>query len=309
VSETTATEREDEHRVLVMNPQSGSADHGPEVRGRAADHGFDVRETEEEGDAVDLAAEAAESGADVIAAAGGDGTLNEVICGIDRADAFEDVTFCAVPAGTGNNFAGNIGVTSIADAFTVADRGEERVIDLGRANDEPFINSCVGGLTADASVNTSSELKERIGVVAYVVSTLRTLSDFDGVPLQVETSDEIAEPWGGEALIVFVGNCRRPSEDGRTQANVEDGLFEVTIIEEEPTLDLVEEAVGRRLFGNEAVDIVQRRTPELTITTEVDEEINYSLDGEMISAADLHLATERRRLKIRVGDAYEPDPD
>ncbi len=292
-----------------MNPQSGSADHGPEIHGRAADHGFDVRETEGEGDAADLAAEAAEAGADVIAAAGGDGTLNEVVRGIDRADAFEDVTFCAVPAGTGNNFAGNVGVTSIADAFDVIERGEERVIDLGRANDEPFINSCVGGLTADASVNTSSELKERIGVVAYVVSTLRTLPEFDAVPLQVQTSDEIAEPWSGEALIVFVGNCRRPMRDGRTQANVEDGLFEVTVIEDEPAIDLVGDAVGRRLFGGDAVDIVQRHTPELTITTDADESINYSLDGEMISAADLHLVTERRRLKTRVGETYDPNPD
>ena len=310
MSDTPAGDREDEERVLVLNPNSGSADHGPEVRNRAAAHGFDVRVSEEPGDAVDLAAAAADEGADVIAAAGGDGTLNEVVCGIDRADGFEDVTFCAVPAGTGNNFAGNIGVNSIAAAFEVAETGEERVVDLGRANDELFLNSCVGGLTADASANTSDDLKERLGVTAYVVSTLRTIAEFDGVPIHIETSDEIAEPWSGEALIVMIGNCRRPpDESGRTQANAEDGLFEVTIVEEEPTLGLVEEAVGQRLFGSDAVDIVQRRTPELRITTEADDSVNYSLDGEMISAESLHATTEHRRLKLRVGDPYEPDPD
>ena len=310
VIDTPAGDREDEERVLVLNPNSGSADHGPEVRNRAAAHGFDVRVSEQPGDAVDLAAAAADEGADVIAAAGGDGTLNEVVRGIDRADGFEDVTFCAVPAGTGNNFAGNIGVNSIAAAFEVAETGEERVVDLGRANDEPFLNSCVGGLTADASANTSDDLKERLGVTAYVVSTLRTIAEFDGVSIHVETSDEIAAPWSGKALIVMVGNCRRPpDESGRTQANAEDGLFEVTIVEEEPTLGLVEEAVGQRLFGSDAVDIVQRRTPELRITTEADDSVNYSLDGEMISAESLHATTEHRRLKLRVGDPYEPDPD
>ncbi|NHN47058.1 YegS/Rv2252/BmrU family lipid kinase [Halostella sp. JP-L12] len=310
MSDTPAGDREDEARVLVLNPNSGSADHGPEVRNRAADHGFDVRVSEEPGDAVDLAAEAAKGGADVVAAAGGDGTLNEVVCGIDRADAFEDVTFCPVPCGTGNNFASNVGVGSIAAAFDAVETGEERAIDLGRANDEPFINSCVGGLTADASASTSADLKERIGVAAYAVSTLRTMAEFDGVPIHVETSDDIADPWSGEALIVMIGNCRRPpDESGRTQANVEDGLFEVTILEEEPAIDLVEDAIEQRLFGSEAVDVVTRRTPELRITTDADDPVNYSLDGEMISAESLHAATEHRRLKLRVGDAYAPDPD
>nr|WP_240451986.1 YegS/Rv2252/BmrU family lipid kinase [Halostella salina] len=298
----------DGERVLVLNPQSGSGDHAPEVHGRADEHGFEVRETAAAGDAVDFAAAAAESGADLIAAAGGDGTLNEVVRGIDRADAFDEVTFAAVPTGTGNNFAGNVGVRGISHAFELIDSGERRAIDLGYANGRPFLNSCVGGLTADASANTSPELKERLGVAAYVVSTLRTVTEFEGMPLHVETSDEIAETWRGDALIVLIGNCRRaPAGDGRTQANVEDGLLDVTIVEEAPTGDLARDAVVQRVLGADAAGTVRLLTPSLSLST-ADEEIAYSLDGEMIAAADLQVDTERRRLRLPVGDAYDPDP-
>jgi len=307
VSNTTSGD--DERRVLVLNPESGSGDHAPEVHGRANDHGFEVRETAAAGDAVEFARTAAEGGADLVAAAGGDGTLNEVVRGIDRADAIDDVTFAVVPTGTGNNFAGNVGIRGIRHAFEVIESGDRRTIDLGYANGQAFINSCVGGLTADASANTSSELKERLGIVAYVLSTLQTVAEFDGMPLHVETSDEIAETWRGDALIVLIGNCRRPPEgDGRTQANVEDGMLELTIVEEAPTGDLARDALVHRVFGPDAAGTVELRTPSLTVSTRGDE-VNYSLDGEMISPADLRVHTERSALRLPVGDAYEPDPD
>jgi len=305
VSNTTGGDGE---RVLVLNPQSGSGDHAPEIHGRANERGFEVRETAAAGDAVDFAAAAAADGADLIAAAGGDGTLNEVVRGIDRADALDEVTFAVVPAGTGNNFAGNVGIRGIRHAFELIESGERRTIDLGYANGQPFLNSCVGGLTADASVNTSSELKDRLGVVAYVLSTLRTATEFDGMPLHVETSDEIAETWRGDALIVLIGNCRRaPAGDGRTQANAEDGLLEVTIVEEAPTGDLARDAFAHRVLGADAAGTVTLRTPSMTVSTRGGE-INYSLDGELIAAADLQVRTERRRLRLPVGDAYDPDP-
>ncbi|WP_237560587.1 diacylglycerol/lipid kinase family protein [Halostella litorea] len=306
---SNTTTGDDERRVLVLNPESGSGDHAPEVHGRANDHGFEVRETAAAGDAVEFAREAAVSGADLVAAAGGDGTLNEVVRGIDRAEALDDVTFGVVPSGTGNNFAGNVGIRGIRHAFEVIESGERRTIDLGYANGQAFLNSCVGGLTADASANTSSELKERLGIVAYVVNTLRTAAAFEGMPLHVETSDEIAETWRGDALIVLIGNCRRaPEGDARTQANVEDGLLEVTIVEEAPTGDLARDALVHRLFGADSTGTVKLRTPSLSVTTRGDE-INYSLDGEMIAATDLRVDTARRALRLPVGEAYEPDPD
>ncbi len=78
----------DRSRILISNPVSGSGDHAETISRRAAEHGFTVRHTAHEGDAMRLAREAADSSSEaLIAAAGGDGTVNEVVNGIVAADA------------------------------------------------------------------------------------------------------------------------------------------------------------------------------------------------------------------------------
>ena len=176
-----------EQRVLVLNPASGSGDHAETVRDLATERGFTVRETEESDDAIDFAAEAAANGASLVAAAGGDGTVNQVVRGIHRADGFGEVTLGVVPAGTGNNFAANIGIEGIERAFEIIETGERRALDVGVARtpreDEvaemAFVNSCVAGLTAESSVDAES--KSRLGVLAYVFETLRRVSEFESV--------------------------------------------------------------------------------------------------------------------------------
>jgi len=76
MSDTTA---DTDELVIVLNPRSGSADHVDAVEKRAAIRGYDVRETTHEGHALELARIAAQDGRQQVVAAGGDGTLNEVI--------------------------------------------------------------------------------------------------------------------------------------------------------------------------------------------------------------------------------------
>jgi len=297
-------------RVLVLNPASGDASHGEQVRRLAADHGFEIRETEGEGNAVELAAAAAREGADLVAAAGGDGTLNEVVRGLFAADALPDVAFAAVPAGTGNNFAGNVGIEGIEHAFEVIERGDFRRIDLGIADGEPFLNSCVGGLTARASAETTSDLKENLGVVAYVLETFKTAVEYEGVRMDIETRGG-GDSWHGDAVLLLVGNGRRFPIRGRTQANMEDGLLDVTVVEENPGSELAElarSAAMERLFGTDAAHVTRLRAPALTVAVR-DDEATFSLDGEMVSASALDVRTEPEVVELPVGDAYEPDPD
>lgn len=178
----------DSGRVLILNPVSGSGDHVDAVRRTAAERDRVVRETREAGDAFSFTRAAIESGATLMAAAGGDGTLNEVVRGVDAAGAFDRVTVGVIPVGTGNNFAKQIGIGDSTAGFEALDAGERRRIDLGVANDRVFVNSCIGGLTADASAETTVESKNRLGVLAYVLATLRTLSSYDGYQLRIEVS-------------------------------------------------------------------------------------------------------------------------
>jgi len=296
--------------VVIVNPNSGDANHADAVRSRTELLGYDYRETEGAGDAVTFAREAAESGADTVVAAGGDGTVNEVLRGVDEADGLDRVTFGVVPAGTGNNFAGNVGVESIEHAFDVLEDGRRRRIDLGRTDESLFVNSCVAGLTAEASGDTSSDMKSQFGVLAYAVSTLREVADFEALPLSVDAygPDGETTAWEGDALLVLVGNARRFVPGDETQAAVEDGEFEVTVVEDVSTLDVMGEAVASGLFAHDSEHVRRFRAPSLEITLRESDEIRFSLDGEILTRHSLALGTDPGAVEVAVGDSYLPDP-
>lgn len=304
-------DRSVDRTVVIYNPGSGSGEHGDAVRERIEQLGYDVERTEAAGDAITLAREAADSDRSTIVAAGGDGTVNEVVRGIDAAGAFEKVTLGILPLGTGNNFAGQLGITDLDTAFSVLQDGERRQLDLGRANDRPFVNSCVAGLTADASHDTSSELKNQLGVLAYLVTTLRSLPEYDSPRLTIDgtTDGTDSAGWSGEALGVLIGNGRRFGAEGGTQADIEDGLFEIAVIQNVSAIDLMSDAVAQRLLGRNEEHVVRFRASTLAITVHDQEAINFSLDGEIVQKRELSFEVRPRALPVAVGDAYDPNPD
>lgn len=301
----------DDGQVVILNPTSGSGDHVEAVKALSDARRFSVRETEEAGDAIEFTEEAVERGASLVVAAGGDGTVNEVIRGIDATGAFDDVRFGVVPCGTGNDFAGNIGVHGIEQAFDVLEDGEYRNVDLGTADDRPFVNSCVSGLTADASAETGTDLKQRLGTVAYVLNTLRTLKEFDGIRVTVDAFDVEGETptWSGSAIAVLVGNGRRFPPGGSTQADMEDGHLDVTLVQDTGAVDLMGKAAVEGLLGRDTPGTTRFRTPSLTIDVEEGETTAFSLDGEIIRRRQLSLHTRPGVLRLAVGDEYEPDPE
>src|SRR5438093_6566582 len=131
--------------TIIIKPISGGA--SPEqARARAqlasavVDRHGDPAEvflTEGRGHARELAKAAVRRGARLVISWGGDGTLNEVASAL----AFQEVPLGLVPAGSGNGFARELGVSvrperAIADAI----RAEPRAIDLGEVDDRVFVN-------------------------------------------------------------------------------------------------------------------------------------------------------------------------
>lgn len=297
--------------VLVLNPVSGNSNHAPEVRERSSELGYEVRETEGEGDAVDLAREAVDDGATVVAAAGGDGTVNEVIRGVVAAGGLDRTTVGVVPCGTGNDFAENVGITGIDHAFEVLADGERRRVDLGFADDRPFANSCISGLTAEASAETDPELKSRFGTAAYVLTTLRTLRSFDGIRVTVELFEEDGRSpvWSGSAVAVLIGNGRRFPPGGSTQANMEDGLLDVTLVHDANSVSLLKDVAAETVLARETPQTTRYKVPRLEIEVQEADPIVFSLDGEILRRRRLSLSARPRALSIAVGEDYDPNPE
>jgi len=307
----TETETGDFETVVVLNPKSGSGDHTGLVRDWAALKGHTVRTTQREQHAIQLAQQAAGNGASEIIAVGGDGTLNEVVKGIHAAGKIETVTVGVIPAGTGNDFATNIGIPGIERAFDVMESGERRQLDLGMAGDVPFLNSCVAGITADASQETSAEDKTRVGVLAYVFTTLRMASEFSGLELTASVIEgaESQTVWDGTASVVLVGNGRRFSMAGTEQADLEDGLLDVTIIKDAASIDLATDHLWERLVQTEGENLERLFASSIELTVDSEKPTVFSLDGEILELDSVTVTTNPNVLEMYVGEEYEPQPN
>lgn len=296
-------------RRCLVNPHSGTGDHAERVRRSMEARGFAVVETEGAAHTVELAREAGDVGASTLAVCGGDGTINDALRGLYRADALGDVTLSVLPAGTANLLAGNLGIESLDHGIELSDTGEARVLDVGVAEGadgesaEPFLVSCIAGLPADASTATSDELKGRFGTLAFLLTGARETMAFDGLDVRIESP---ARSWAGEATCVLVGNARKFVEEGG-QADMEDGRFDVVVVERMPPRTLAFEAAVHRLLGEETDGVTHFRASELHVAS--DDPITFSRDGEVATHERLDFRVLLSALSVRVGDAYAPDPE
>src|ERR1700722_14376717 len=171
-----------------------------------------LKQTTAAGGARPLAAEAIREGFDTIVAAGGDGTLNEVLNGMgDVPDGFERARLGVLPLGTVNVFAKELGMPpGLKQAWQVLRAGKEKNIDLpmvefnakGKPERRLFAQLAGTGLDARAIELEAWELKKKLGPLAYVWAGVRAIS---GRPSRVTaTHDSQSET----AELVLVGSGR-----------------------------------------------------------------------------------------------------
>ncbi|MBI3446432.1 MAG: diacylglycerol kinase family lipid kinase [Magnetospirillum sp.] len=137
------------------------------------------RETRQRGDAEDFAAEATMEAYDAVIAAGGDGTVNEVLNGLNQGG--HGLALGVIPLGTANVLACEIGLDpnnldQVARAVTL---GPTRRIHVGLANCRRFLLMAGAGLDAHVVAGVSTALKRRAGKLAYVVESLRQAVGYD----------------------------------------------------------------------------------------------------------------------------------
>ncbi|WP_439027322.1 diacylglycerol/lipid kinase family protein [Haloarchaeobius sp. DT45] len=293
--------------ILVLNPKSGGGRRADQTRRLADEHGYRVWESTKSGETYELARDAVSEDASLVAAAGGDGTLNEVVRGVDDADGLNSTTLGVVPAGTGNNFADRLGIQGIEHSFQILESGRRRRIDLGMANGRLFVNSCVGGLTADSSVATTPEFKKRWGVLAYVINTMREYRDFEGLDIDVHDEDG-EELYTGDAIGILVGNGRRFVGEPGVQANMEDGMLNIVVIEDRPATSLASDETIRRFLKRDRDHLTRLLAPEVHLTVHGADPRYFSLDGEELSTTELTARSRPRCMRFCVSKTYQPNP-
>ncbi len=240
--------------------------------------------THRPGDAEGLAEKLAREGRPLVVAAGGDGTVNEVLQGLCRAgpSARPATTLGVLPLGTMNVFSHELELpgNDLAGCWARIAGGETREIDLWQANDLFFIQLAGVGIDAEIIRQTTWEAKKRLGPLSYVLSALRVLR---GRPPVLR----VCVPGETERLgsLVLVGNGRHYGGPFRLfdQADPCDGLLDVLLFHQVGPWELLQ--LGRRLVTagyapGEDLEYFQAAEFEVITQTRAPMELDGELRGE-----------------------------
>jgi lipid kinase YegS len=266
------------------------------ARQRAAGHRIEVRVTWEQGDARRFASETGP--VDLLITAGGDGTLNEVVHGLMSLSEDVRPSLGIVPLGTANDFAIGCGVpNNPAEALALCMRGEGVPIDVGRANDDWFINAATSGFGAEITATTSPELKRLLGPAAYTVMgaiLAINLQHYGG--RLVLPNREIT----GTGPVAIVGNGRQTGGGIQVtpRAYIDDGLLDVLIVRQISPTALLAAARELQQLPADGEYISYWQTPWLEVHPE--EEIPVSLDGEPLRFATIRYEVVPKAISLIV---------
>lgn len=194
---------------------------------------LEVLTTRAAGDAVERVARADLAGFDGLIAAGGDGTLFEVLNGLYAHPAERRIPLGVVPVGTGNAFARDLGLLpgDWEKGVGIIQAGRQRRVDVGRVTHADgayhFLNIVGAGLPVDA-MRTAERLKF-LGQSAYSLAALWRAMRLQTYPLRLELDGEIIEQ---EALFVEISNSRYTGTSFQMApaAEFDDGLLDVTVL-------------------------------------------------------------------------------
>jgi diacylglycerol kinase (ATP) len=286
--------------VIVANPTAGGG-FEPDALARLLEDGAELRETGGPGSAARLASAAAREGADLVVAAGGDGTVHEVVAGL--LESSPPPALGLIPLGTGNDLARSLGIPAdVEDAVEILRGGRRRKLDLVRAEldgeAQVCVNAAVGGFSGRVADNADADLKSRWGPLSYLRSALDAIGEL--------------EPWA--VTIVLDGREHRLSAlnvviaNGRyagagipiaPRADPFDGLLDLAVVLEASLLRLTRLA-PTLLRGEDPGDdsFLTRAGRELTL--EAERPMPFSVDGERVEVGRARFRLEPGAIEVIV---------
>lgn len=289
--------------LFIINPAAGSRDRSEAYRRQIEricgekSLDYQIRISEAPGHCMEIARQAAQTGEEYrIYACGGDGTLNEVVCGVA---GYDNVAVTAYVGGSGNDFVKIFNETEpFKDLEQLLDC-RETTFDLVRCNEDVSLNICSVGL--DARIGTDVSRYKRLpllsGFRAYAVSTLINVIKGIAEHYVVEIDGQKID--GKQTMICacngrFYGGGFNPVPE----ADPTDGLLDVLVVKKVSRLQ-VAGVVGKYKNGQYAKlkKIIQHfRTNQLRIICDKPTSIN--LDGELRTAQVIDISIAKEKLRF-----------
>ena len=230
------------------------------------------------GDAVRAVLERSE-GYEIVTVSGGDGTLDEVVCGMMESD--EKLPIGYIPAGSTNDFAVSLGIPSnMKKAALVAVDGDMKRVDVGMINRAYFAYTAAFGIFTEVTWQTRQDMKNILGYAAYILEALSKFSDVRSYHIKV--SSDTGESFEEDVILGLITNSRqiggiRMIPDAHVE--LDDGLFEATFIKRPKNMIELSNTISG-LLNQQAYEDCVIYFKASRITVESDEEIAWTRDGE-----------------------------
>lgn len=263
------------------------------------------------------ATRAAKEGFDLIVAAGGDGTLNEVINGI--AGLEHRPTMAIIPAGTTNDYARALRIPRddpIAAAKLILRKNKKFRIDIGKAGANYFMNIAAGGTLTELTYDVPSQMKSLFGYAAYLAKGAELLPKIKPVEVDVKYDDQ---EYKGIASTIFLAltNSVGGFEQIVPDASLDDGKFTMIIVKKSSLNDMLR-LMAKALQGNHIGDpgIIYAKATDVEITPlNKDDRMMINLDGEYGGDAPMEFHDLKQHIEVIANldeipdDAITESPD
>ncbi len=253
----------------------------------------DLLTTKRAGHARDLAKQAAGRGDDMIIAAGGDGTINEVVNGM----AGSKSVLGLLPVGTVNVFAMELGIPSkLEKAIALIREGHIKRLDLAEANGRSFVQLAGVGFDAQTVQNTDHNFKKALGPLSYIVTAAQLASQKPPV-LTVEAQGFKTS----QGSFMLVGNGRYYGGPFQffPEASMNDGLLDVCLFKNLTHIDLIRYFQGI-VSGSHTrfKDVSYFKSALIRVTA--DREVPVEVDGELHGQVPVTFSIKKSALAVLV---------
>lgn len=306
--------------AIVWNAQAGSAA-GVErqtVEQQLAGAGaeVDVLDVCDERSAAQCTRAALERGADIVVAAGGDGTVSGV--GAELVDT--RARLGVLPLGTSNSFAAALGIPAeIAGALALLasaagpaparpvdpavpiDRHLDVAIVRGGAGETTMVMHCMVGFHADVISETSSDAKRRWGVLAYAASAVKQLASIATFAVELAADQHVVRCRATAVAVANLAPIKTVLAHGPSHLLGDDGMVDVTIVAAETMAEAI--AAGIHLWRTARDGEPARRdsvgslsSARVTITADPPQHV--LVDGEPFGETPVSIETRPRALRV-----------
>jgi diacylglycerol kinase (ATP) len=271
--------------VVIFNPKAGSAREVAAVVKRIRHlPDIEVRLTDRKGEAVRFTRTAVRKGCEMIVAAGGDGTLNEVVNGI--AANGSRVRLGLIPLGTGNDFARTLGLpTDLDEAIALLAAGHTRAIDLVRVTSDRvryFVNVSAGGFSGLVDERLTPKMKTTWGPLAYLRCAVAALPQLRAYRTKVSLDNRKRLTLSLYNVVIANGRYVGGGTLIAPEASIDDGLLDIILIQERSAAELALLAAQVTLGNHLSSDaIVFRRAAKVTVNSRPG--MWFNVDGELVS--------------------------